>query len=159
QPLIAQYLIWLDDALHGKFGQSIHYRRDAAALVAETLPATLELAVAAMVIAAILGIAGGLLLFRLRGTVLEALGDIGWMLLLSIPEFLWGLILLFLFGVIFQLLPFTGRLSPGMLRPNVTGFLLLDSLLVGRPDMFLSAVQHMILPAVALGLAFSPAIM
>ena len=159
QPLVLQYLIWLGDALHGNFGQSIHYRRDAATLVRETLPATLELASAAMVIAAILGIAGGLLLFRLRGTVLEAVGDIGSMLLLSIPEFLWGLILLFLFGVVFQLLPFTGRLSPGMLRPNVTGFLLLDTLLVGRPDMFWSAVQHLILPAVALGLAFSPAIM
>jgi len=46
-----------------------------------------------------------------------------------------------------------------MLRPNVTGFLLFDTLLAGRPDMFWSAAQHMILPAVALGLAFSPAIM
>jgi dipeptide transport system permease protein len=159
RPLAVQYLIWLGDAVHGEFGRSIHYRRDAAALVAETLPATLELAVLAMLIAAILGIAGGLLLFRVRGTPIEAVGDLSSMLLLSIPEFLWGLILLFLFGVTLQILPFTGRLSPGLLRPNVTGFLLLDTLLVGRPDMFLSAVRHMILPALALGLAFSPTIM
>jgi peptide/nickel transport system permease protein len=159
QPLAVQYLIWLKDALHGQFGRSIHYRRDAAGLVAETLPATLELAVFAMMIATILGIAGGLLLFGVRGTPAEAVGDLSSMLLLSIPEFLWGLILLFLFGVTLQILPFTGRLSPGLLRPNVTGFLLLDTLLVGRPDMFLSAVRHMILPALALGLAFSPTIM
>jgi ABC-type dipeptide/oligopeptide/nickel transport system permease component len=159
QPLALQYLIWLKAAVHGELGNSIHYRRDVGRLVAETLPATLELAIVSMIIATILGLAGGLLLFRLRGTPAEAAGDLGSMLLLSIPEFLWGLILLFLFGVVLQVLPFTGRLAPGMLRPNITGFLLIDTLLAGRPDMFLSAVRHMILPAVALGLAFSPTIM
>src|SRR4051794_8125011 len=45
-----QYLIWLNDVLHGEFGRSIHFRRDAAGLVAETLPATIELALISMVI-------------------------------------------------------------------------------------------------------------
>jgi peptide/nickel transport system permease protein len=159
QPLAAQFLIWLNDALHGDFGRSIHYRRDAGALVKETLPATLELALMAMAVAAILGICGGLLLFRTRGTLWEGIADVWSMLLLSIPEFMWALILLFLFGVIFQILPFTGRLSPGFVRPNITGFLLIDSLLVGRGDIFWNALKHMVLPALALGLAFSPAIM
>jgi ABC-type dipeptide/oligopeptide/nickel transport system permease component len=159
RPLPQQYLIWLNDALHGDFGLSIHFRREAGALVAQTLPATIELAVSAMVVATILGVGGGLLLFHVRGTVLEALTDMGSILLLSIPEFLWGLILLFLFGVMLQLLPFTGRLSPGLSQPHITGFLLLDALLVGRFDIFLNAWQHLILPAGALGLAFSPAIM
>jgi peptide/nickel transport system permease protein len=159
RPLPQQYLIWLNDALHGDFGLSIHFRREAGALVAQTLPATIELAVSAMVVATILGVGGGLLLFHVRGTVLEALTDMGSILLLSIPEFLWGLILLFLFGVMLQVLPFTGRLSPGLSQPHITGFLLLDALLVGRFDIFLNAWQHLILPAAALGLAFSPAIM
>jgi peptide/nickel transport system permease protein len=94
-----------------------------------------------------------------RGTAFEAIADMGSILLLSIPEFLWGLILLFLFGVMLQLLPFTGRLSPGLSQPHITGFLSLDALMVGRFDIFLNAWQHLILPAVALGLAFSPAIM
>jgi ABC-type dipeptide/oligopeptide/nickel transport system permease component len=159
RPLALQYLIWLKGALHGEFGRSIHYRRDAGALVAETLPATLELAIIAMAIAGTLGLCGGLFLFRLRRTPFETLGDLSSMLLLSIPEFLWGLILLFLFGVVLPLLPFTGRLSPSFIRPNITGFLLLDTLLVWRPDMFWDAITHMALPAVALGLAFSPMIM
>jgi peptide/nickel transport system permease protein len=159
RPLALQYLIWLQRALHGEFGRSIHYRRDAGALVAETLPATLELALTAMAIAGTLGLCGGLFLFRLRGTPFETLGDLSSMLLLSIPEFLWGLILLFLFGVVLPLLPFTGRLSPSFMRPNITGFLLLDTLLVWRPDMFWDAITHMALPAIALGLAFSPMIM
>jgi ABC-type dipeptide/oligopeptide/nickel transport system permease component len=159
RPLPQQYLIWLAGALHGDFGASIHFRRQAGALVTQTLPATIELAMSAMVLATLLGIGGGLLLFHVRGTALEPVIDMGSILLLSIPEFLWGLILLFLFGVLLHVLPFTGRLSPGLSAPNITGFLLLDSLLVGRPDIFWNAWQHLMLPAVALALAFSPAIM
>jgi peptide/nickel transport system permease protein len=123
------------------------------------LPATIQLALCAMVIAAILGIGGGLLLFRVRGTWVEPVADLASVLLLSIPEFLWGLILLFVFGVALELLPFTGEVAPGLPIPHFTGFLLLDSLIAGRLDVFLSACQHLILPALALGLAFSPGIM
>jgi peptide/nickel transport system permease protein len=159
QPLPQQFLIWLRDAVHGQFGRSIQLRRDAGPLVAETLPATVELAVAAMVIATVLGLGGGLLLFHLRGSKLEIVGEVVSTVLLSLPEFLWALFLLFIFGVVLHVLPFTGRLPPDFVRPNITGFLLLDTLLAGRPDMFWAAVKHMILPACALGLAFSPAIM
>jgi peptide/nickel transport system permease protein len=159
QPLAQQYLIWLKGALHGDLGSSIHFRRESGSLVAATLPATIELALFGMAIAAILGVGGGLLLFHLRGKAFEAVTDIASILLLSIPEFLWGLILLFLFGVVFQWLPFTGRVAAGLPQPHITGFLLLDALLAGRPDVFVSALRHLILPAVALGLAFSPAIM
>src|SRR5215469_9530565 len=68
KPLPQQYAIWLNGALRGDFGRSIALRRDAGELVAQTLPATIQLAACAMVIAAILGIGGGLLLFHLRGT-------------------------------------------------------------------------------------------
>jgi peptide/nickel transport system permease protein len=159
RPLPEQYEIWLRGALHGDFGQSIQFRRDAGSLVASTLPATIQLALAAMVIAGALGFGGGLVLFRLRGTLFEPLADLGSILLLSIPEFLWGLILLFVFGVALRALPFTGEVAPGLPLPHITGFLLLDSLLVGRFDVFVSACQHLILPALALGLAFSPSIM
>jgi peptide/nickel transport system permease protein len=78
---------------------------------------------------------------------------------MSIPEFLWALLFIFIFGVALQAMPFTGRLDPGLERPVVTGFLLLDALIVGRIDVLLSALRHLVLPAVALGLAFAPPIM
>jgi peptide/nickel transport system permease protein len=159
RPLPEQYLIWLGRALHGDFGRSIALRRPAGALVAATLPVTIELAVAAMVLAAFIGVGGGLLLFHVRGTWFEPVADLFSMLLLSIPEFLWGLILLFVFGVLWHLLPFAGQVAPDLPLPHITGFLLLDSLLIGRLDVFLSACQHLVLPAMALGLAFSPSIM
>lgn len=158
-PLPQQYAIWLGQVLHGDFGNSIHFRRPVAGLIASTLPATIELALLAMVVAAVLGIAGGLVLFHVRGTAKEPVVDTGTIMLLSIPEFLWALFLILLFGVALEWLPFTGRLSPAFQRPIVTGFLLPDTLLVGRPDMFLSALKYMVLPCLALGIAFSPTIM
>src|SRR5437764_10872604 len=156
QPLFPQYLIWLSQVLHGDFGTSIHFRRGVAGLIAATLPATVELAVIAMLIAGALGLAGGLWMFHVRGTHREPLADTASIVLLSLPEFLWGLFFILLFGVALELLPFTGRLSPGFQRPIVTGFLLLDTLLVGRPEMFWDAMKHMLLPSLALGLALSP---
>jgi ABC-type dipeptide/oligopeptide/nickel transport system permease component len=158
-PLPQQFLIWLGQVMHGDFGTSIHFRRSVASLVASTLPATVELAVIAMAIATALGLGGGLLLFHVRGRAAEPAIDFGSIVLLSIPEFLWGLFFILLFGVALGVLPFTGRLSSEFQRPVVTGFLLLDTLLTGRPDMFWDGLKHMILPAFALGIAFSPTIM
>src|ERR1019366_7475587 len=151
QPLAPQYWIWLSQVLHGDFGSSIHFRRGVLGLVVSTLPATIELALLSMIIAAVLGIAGGLVLFHVRGTAQEPLVDFVSILLLSIPEFLWALFFILIFGVALQWLPFTGRLDPNLRLPSGSGFLLVDALLAGRPDIFWSAMRHMILPSLALG--------
>ena len=158
-PLPQQYLIWLTQVLHGNFGVSIHYRRGVLGLVAATLPATIELAVLSMIVAASLGLAGGLVLFHVRGTAREPVVDFGSIMLLSIPEFLWGLFFILIFGVALQWLPFTGRLDPQFAMPHGARFLLFDEFIAGRLDVFWSALKHMILPCLALGIAFSPAIM
>ncbi|QDC01605.1 MULTISPECIES: ABC transporter permease [Phyllobacteriaceae] len=158
-PLPQQYAIWLSQVAHGDFGTSIQLRTSVTRLIGQTLPATIELAVLAMAIASALGIAGGLLLFYLRGTRSETVLDVGSIALLSLPEFLWGLFLILLFGVWFEFLPFTGVLSAGYQKPDITGFLLVDSLITGQFATFWNAVQHLILPAFALGVSFSPPIM
>ena len=159
KPLPAQYAIWLRGAVHGDFGKSIQLRRDAARLVAASLPATIQLALCAMLIAGVLGVGGGLLLFHLRGGPVETLGDLGTTVLLSVPEFLWALLLILLFGVLVPVLPFIGQLGPQFSVAPVTGFLLIDTLLSNQPAAFASALVHLALPAAALGIAFSPAIM
>ncbi len=159
RPLPQQYVIWLTQVLHGDLGASIHYRRSAVSLVGATLPATIELAALSIVIAGVLGVAGGLLMFHLRGTWMEAAADAGSIMLLSVPEFLWSLFFILIFGVALHWLPFTGRLDPDLRLPSGSGFLLADALIAGRPDIFWSALRHMILPCFALGIAFSPAIM
>jgi dipeptide transport system permease protein len=158
-PLPRQYVIWLVRVAHGDFGTSIHFRREVRALIGQTLPATVELAVLAMLIAGCLGVGGGLLLFRLRDARAEPVADVGSIVLLSIPEFLWSLFFILVFGVALPLLPFTGRLSPQFGMLTITGFLLPDTLIAGRLDMFWNALTHMVLPAFALGIAGSPTIM
>jgi ABC-type dipeptide/oligopeptide/nickel transport system permease component len=159
RPLPQQYAIWLGQTLRGDLGTSIHFRRGVAGLVAESLPATIELAALAMLIAAVLGFAGGLLLFHLRGTLRGEAADLGSTALMSTPDFLWGLMFILAFGVAWPILPFTGRLAASFARPVHSGFLLLDTLIEGRLDMFADALKHMLLPATALGLAFSVPIM
>ena len=159
KPLPEQYLIWLSHVVHGDFGNSIFFRRSVISLVGETLPATIELAVLSMIIASVLGIVGGLVLFHVRGTRKEPVVDFGSIMLLSIPEFLWALFFILLFGVALAWLPFTGRLGANLSLPGGTGFLLFDALAAGRFDVFWSALRHMILPCFALGIAFSPTIM
>lgn len=159
RPLPEQYVIWLGQIAHGDLGTSIHLRRPVAKLLADSLPATIELAAAAMTLAAFLGIAGGLLLFALRGHPAEPLADTASTLMMSVPEFLWALLFIFTFGVALNLLPFTGRLDPGIARPMLTGFLLLDSVLLNQWPAFRSALLHLVLPAAALGIAFAPPVM
>jgi peptide/nickel transport system permease protein len=87
------------------------------------------------------------------------LGDLGTTVLLSVPEFLWALLFILLFGVLLPVLPFIGQLGPQFSVVRVTGFLLIDTLLAGQGSAFASALAHLTLPAAALGIAFSPAIM
>lgn len=157
QPIPAQYAIWLRAALHGDFGQSIALRGSAAGLVEAALPATVELALCAMAIATLLGLGGGLLLFRVRGTPAETAGDLGATLMMSMPDFLWALLLLLGFGVLWPVLPFMGRLGSGLTAPS-GGWLLFRSLIAGHFALFASALRHMVLPAAALGIAFAPPI-
>lgn len=159
RPLPVQYAIWLGQTVRGDLGQSIQYRADVAKLIGDTLPATIELAVMAMIVASIIGIAGGLLMFHTRGGPAETVLEVGSVGLLSMPEFLWSLILMLLVGVTWGLLPFSGRVGPGVSPPDVTGFLLLDALITGRFAVLGDALLHMVLPVMALGIAASPAIM
>lgn len=159
KPLPVQFLIWLGQILSGDFGTSIQFRLPVWQLVSDALPATIELAFLSMVVATITGLAAGLLAFHFRDGPGEAVLDLGSVVVLSLPEFLWALMLMLIFGVWLNALPFMLRLDPGIERPVITGFLLLDTLLAGRLDAFLSALRHMILPVLALGISAAPAIM
>lgn len=155
-----QYLVWIGRLLMGEFGTSIHFRRGVGELVAHSLPATLELIALGLAFGVVAGIGGGLLLFALRGTAGEHVLDVGTSALLAIPEFLWAILLILLFGVVLQAMPFMGRLDPTLALPgSVTGFLLLDALLAGNLAAFGSALWHLLLPAAALAIGLAPLVM
>ncbi|WP_118136438.1 ABC transporter permease [Oceanicella sp. SM1341] len=147
-----QFLIWLGGVLQGDFGTSISLRQPVAGLVLGRLPATLELSALALVIALVLG--GFLAIFgaRHRATPLEAGVDLTNGAALSVPDFLWGLVLILLFGVLWPVLEISGRVSPRLDLPFATQFYLVESILRLRFDLTADLLSHMIMPALALAL-------
>ncbi len=147
-----QFLIWFSGVVQGDFGTSITTRQPVLALVLGRLPATLELSVMALIIAALIGGFLALTGTRLRGTRTEAAIDVGNGMALSIPDFLWGLIFILLFGVLMPVFHISGRVSPALQLPFTTNFYLFEAVLRLRFDLWLDIVSHMFLPALALAI-------
>jgi len=148
----AQFLIWLREVGGGNFGTSITYRQDVLSLIADRLPATLELGSVAMLIACAIGGLAGVVSAARHGRWLSSLIDSLAAIIQSIPDFLWGLIFILLFGVLLPWLPISGRLDPLLSQAAGTGFILLRNLLDGRLDIVGSILTHMLAPALALAL-------
>ena len=147
-----QFLIWGQGVLQGDFGTSITARQPVLDLVLGRLPATLELSVMALVIAMVLGGIAALTGTRLRDTKTEAAIDITNGMALSVPDFLWGLLLILAFGVLIPVFHISGRVTPSLDLPFTTDFYLVESLVRLRLDLWADIVSHMFLPALALAI-------
>ncbi|MGD9864357.1 MAG: ABC transporter permease [Pseudodonghicola sp.] len=147
-----QFAIWLSGVLHGDFGTSITTRQPVLGLVLSRLPATIELSVMALVIAVIIGGMLALTGTRLRGTRTEGAIDITNGMALSVPDFLWGLVLILLFGVLWPVFHISGRVSPALDLPFATNFYLFESVLRLRFDIWADLVAHMFMPSLALAI-------
>ncbi len=147
-----QFVIWLSGVVQGDFGTSITTRQPVAELVLSRLPATLELSIMALVIAVIMGGILALTGTRMRGTRVEGAIDISNGMALSVPDFLWGLVLILLFGVLWPVFHISGRVSPTLDIPFETKFYLFESVLRLRFDIWADLVSHMFMPALALAI-------
>lgn len=147
-----QFVIWVQGILHGDFGTSITTRQPVLDLVLGRLPATLELSIMALVIAVLIGGVLALTGTRRRGTRTEAAIDVVNGISLSVPDFLWGLLFILLFGVLWPVFHISGRVSPALDLPFSTNFYLFESVLRLRFDIWLDLVSHMFMPALALAI-------
>ena len=151
QPIIVQYGIYIGKVLHGDLGKSIITQAPVLSEFASLFPATIELAVCAILFALLIGIPAGILAAVKRNSWLDH-GVMGVSLAgYSMPIFWWGLLLILLFSVQLDLTPVSGRIAVEYFFDSVTGFLLIDSLLSGQKGAFLSTVSHLILPTIVLG--------
>tara|TARA_R110002094_G_scaffold146785_9_gene136069 strand:+ start:22 stop:1032 length:1011 start_codon:yes stop_codon:yes gene_type:complete len=150
--IFEQFIIWLGGVMQGDFGSSISLRQPVAKLVLGRLPATLELSVVALVIAMVIGGALALLGTLYRDTKTEGAVDVTAGMALSVPDFLWGLVLILLFGVLWPVFHISGRISPSLNIDFTTNFYLFESLLRLRFDVWLDLVAHMLMPALALAI-------
>lgn len=158
RPVGVQYLIYIRRLLHGDLGISIRTRRPVSDDLREFLPATVELGGTAWLIALLLGIPAGILSAVYKDRIFDHLSRIGALMGASMPVFWLGLLLLGTFYYGLRWLPGPGRLDASAIPPPLrTGLLLVDATLAGDRAAFSSALQHLVLPALTLGL-FSTAV-
>jgi ABC-type dipeptide/oligopeptide/nickel transport system permease component len=156
--LFDQFLIWAGDLLQGDFGTSISLRQDVLGLIAGRIPATLELAFMALGVAVLVGGGTAILSTRLRERRAETVIDSANGFLLAIPEFIWAMAFVFLLGVIWPVLPVSGRINPVSDPGFATEFLLLESLARLRLSVTADVISHMLMPAFALALPLAAVI-
>jgi peptide/nickel transport system permease protein len=159
RPPLERYARYLGRLIQGDFGTSIRTRRAVAEDLADYLPATLELSLAAMLFALVIGISLGIVAATKRGGAADLLARVFALLGGSLPIFFLGLWLLAVFYRELRLLPGTGRLDATIPPPpTFTGLYTVDSLLAGQWGTFRNAAAHLVLPALTLGY-FSAAVL
>ena len=156
KPLYAQYFDYVTSLLQGNLGMSVVSQRSVWEEFKALFPATLELALVAMLIASVLGLIVGMIAAMRRGSVFDH-GVMGVSLTgYSMPIFWWGLLLIMLFSVKLGWTPVSGRIDLLYDVQPHTGFMLIDAWLAERADpgmnqgAWINAVKHLILPSVVL---------
>ncbi len=140
QPFVVQFARFIGNAVQGEFGISLRQGRKVSALIAERLPATLELALTAALIGLLVGIPLGVYAALKKGSLLSQAVMTGSLLGVSLPNFLIGILLILVFAVLLKWLPSFGRGEVVALGPLTTGLLTADGL------------RHLVLPAITLSL-------
>jgi peptide/nickel transport system permease protein len=145
-----QYGIYLANILQGDLGNSLRNGAPVAAEIGGRLVATLELTVAAMLIASLVGIAAGVISSVRQYSVFDYGSMFVALIGVSMPIFWLGLMLMYLLAVMFPIMPMMGRIGMGSEPEVVTGLMLVDTLLAGEFGDFLDALHHLVLPAFTL---------
>ncbi len=150
--ILAQFFIWAGHAVTGDFGTSISLRQNVVSLILSRLPATLELAAAATALAVALGVVFAVLGIMWSRRFPEKIIDGFNGVVLAIPDFIWALAFILLFGVLFPLAPISGRIDPRIEFEFVTNFYFVEALLRGEIAVLADLFAHGWMPALALGL-------
>jgi peptide/nickel transport system permease protein len=150
QPIALQYLIYVKNILGGNLGRSIHTNTRVAEELLERFPATIELSLAAIGLAAIIGVFAGILSATHQYSVLDS----GFMFLslagVSMPIFWLGLMMIWMFALGLGWFPPSGRLDVRLSLDAITGLYVIDSLLTRQWEALGSALWHLALPSLTL---------
>ncbi|MGH6923223.1 MAG: nickel ABC transporter permease [Propylenella sp.] len=159
RPLPQRFATFLVNAVQGDFGLSFFHRRPVIDVIAERLPATIELTLVALVIALAIAIPLGVLAAVKKNTFLDRVATVGALIGVSMPGFWFGILLIILFAVKLHWLPVSGRIGFEFEVPPITRLYLIDTLIQGRFDAFWNALRHIALPALTLGLPMAAIVM
>jgi peptide/nickel transport system permease protein len=152
RPWPEQLVAYLANVLRGDLGESFTTRRPVLHDLAQFLPATIELAVAALLVSLVFGLPLGIWAALRRNGVVDHAARIVSLVGAASPIFWTGLVALHLFYYLLEWAPGPGRLDTHLSAPRpVTGFVLVDSLVAGDREAFASGLRHIVLPALVLG--------
>ncbi|MDE0030846.1 MAG: ABC transporter permease [Deltaproteobacteria bacterium] len=155
QPIIVQYWQFVSQAVQGNFGESMRYGEPVTQLVVERLPATVELALASLLVAIIIALPIGVYSAIKHNSMWDHSGMTVALIGISLPNFWLGIMLIFFLGGQLNLLPVAGRLTYGVNVVPVTNLMLVDALIAGDLAAFWDALKHILLPAITLGTSFA----
>jgi peptide/nickel transport system permease protein len=150
KPLYVQYFEYMGRLLHGDFGASFIDGREVSTTFLIYFPATVELTIGALILAVGLGIPLGRLAARHPNSWIDGIVTVISLFGISIPVFVLGYTLAFVFGVQLHWLPTFGQLDPRLPISPVTHFAVIDAILAGH-WYIIDALAHLILPSIALG--------
>ncbi len=159
QPFYIQYFYFVANAVRGDLGRSFRFAQPVTELIATRLPATIELAFFAIVIATAIAIPIGVLAGARPDSPTDNVGTMLGLFGISMPNFWFGIMLILIFAGLLHLLPSAGRSTYGVAGPVITGFYFLDSLLTQNWAGLWDAFKHVLLPAVTLGTALAGILM
>jgi peptide/nickel transport system permease protein len=151
EPLYVQLWMFFKDAARGDLGYSYIQKRPVGELIAERLPATIELAGGALLFALLIAIPIGIVSAVKQNSLVDQFSMAGAFVGTSMPTFWLGIVLILLFAVRLRWLPVQGRVSFEAGLEEVTGFCVLDSILTGNKAALISSLKHLVLPSVTLG--------
>tara|TARA_B100000579_G_scaffold432698_1_gene450012 strand:- start:1104 stop:2075 length:972 start_codon:yes stop_codon:yes gene_type:complete len=156
KPLINQYFEYLNDLIHGNLGISLNTQEPVKVIISKALPASIELAIFAILIASLIGYLIGFFgAVKPEGRI-DFFGRIFGISTYALPPFWAAMLVQIIFAVLLGWLPIGGRLPPGMNGPpSITGFLILDSILNKDIKMIYSSIKYLILPSFTLGILLS----
>lgn len=154
QPLLVQYAVYVSGLVRGDLGDSLLTRRAVTRDLRQAFPATLELVVATILLTIVVGVPFGVLAARYKDGWIDAVARLVSLFGVVTPAFFLALLLQLLVGYNVPGIPVTGRLSADLrFTADVTGFMTVDAVLAGRPDVFVDALRHLLLPTIALAAA------
>ena len=155
EPLGVQYSRYLKRSVQLDFGRSIRTGRPVMEEIQEHFPATIELALVAMIMATFLGIVIGVLSAVKQNTILDYTAMVSALAGVSMPVFWLGLVLIMIFSVGLGWFPTGGRMDVRLFFQPITRLFLVDGIILlfrdGNPDYLVSALRHIVLPAFTLG--------
>lgn len=151
RPIWEQYVKFLGQAVTLNFGSSQQTQRPVLEEIGRRLPATIELSLAALLFALIVGVPLGYLAARRHNGWLDRLAVTGSLVGISVPVFFLAFIMKWIFAVHWRILPSDGRQNIRLDVDHPTGFYVLDGLLTGNPEATWDAAMHLVLPAFCLG--------